>query len=74
MKTKKEFHAELLKKFRRGAKEHKQDWLKINPVPEIKDELLDVHNYSTLLRGETLWQRFFRWLIQKLTEVLWRVL
>ena len=44
------FLAAALEKHKRGAAEHKQEWSPkgVDYIVEIKQELLDLYNYSTL--------------------------
>jgi len=44
------FLKEAALKHQRGAEEHKQEWSKqgVRYIKEMKDELLDLYNYSTL--------------------------
>jgi len=44
------FINEADEKHRRGAEEHKQEWSRegVDYIKEMKDELLDLYNYSTL--------------------------
>jgi len=44
------FLEEAALKHKRGAEEHKQEWSKtgVDYIKEMKDELLDLYNYSTL--------------------------
>lgn len=59
------------KKFRRGAKEHKQIWdaEHINARKEIMGELTDLFNYSTLYEN-----RMIALEIQKFAEGMWNTL
>lgn len=44
------FLAAAVEKHKKGAAEHKQEWSPegVNYIKEIKDELLDIYNYSSL--------------------------
>lgn len=53
-------------KFARGAKEHRQVWTDLDPIPEIRGELCDLYNYSTLLKDKEL-----AWDIQLWAEGVW---
>lgn len=58
-------------KFNKGAEEHRQPWDSnhINAIEEIRGELCDLYNYSTLLHDQEM-----AWDIQTWTEGLWNKL
>ncbi len=49
-----ELRQKAAEKFERGAKEHNEDWPKVDHVGELTDELLDAFNY---LRGAGKYNR-----------------
>jgi len=46
------FDKEVKEKFERGAKEHGNGWDSVDPVKELKDELLDIYNYASHVKME----------------------
>ena len=48
-----DFERAKLNKFLKGQEEHKQNWMEVDHVSELKDELLDMYNYSSALYEKT---------------------
>lgn len=67
----KSFHDACADKFAKGAEQHKQPWdaKHIDAIDEIRGELCDLYNYSTLLKDKEM-----AWDIQLWTEALYNKL
>jgi len=63
------FEEEARKKFLKGAEEH-GDWTDIDPVKEVREELLDLYNYASHDKFPLLLGIKFR----KITRKLWKEL
>lgn len=56
-----DFQKACQEKFERGAKEHTGDWNAVNPHFEIREELCDLYNYSTLLKDKEMAVHIQQW-------------